>query len=75
MKIRNQGALVEAALAEAEDAVAKAFSVMGNAGPGGRFLWPGAWGEYQKLGKLLCRMRTLRKRAEAWNHWANRRNP
>lgn len=63
---------VQQALADAEDAVAKAFSIMGDAGPGGRNLWPASWGEYRKLGKLLCRMRTLRKRAEAWNNYFKR---
>lgn len=54
---------------EAEDAVALAFAVMGNARPGGKDLWPGAWGEYRKLGATLCRIRKLRARADAWERW------
>lgn len=75
MERSRMTSLVEDALADAEDAVAKAFSIMGNAGPGGHNLWPGAWGEYRKLGKLLCRLRTLHKRATAWNNRFNRGKP
>ena len=66
---RLVGRHVAQVMREAEDAVALAFAVMGNARPGGKDLWPGAWGEYRKLGATLCRIRKLRARADAWERW------
>lgn len=66
---RLVGRHVAHVMREAEDAVALAFAVMGNARPGGKDLWPGAWGEYRKLGATLCRIRKLRARADAWERW------
>jgi len=60
---------VAKALRDAEDALADAFAVMGKSGPGSSNLWYGAWGEYQKLGATLCRLRKIRARADAWEQW------
>lgn len=53
-----------APLREAERLVGLSFARLSRLSPGGPQAWVGAWGEYQDMGRLMCKLRELADRVE-----------